>query len=152
MSDDLNLEKDLYRLRIKSMINNIGSWGFEKFLKKCLEFYPEISHYDLFINQIVGSMLAIEYGVKEKDNELLKYTDILILKLESEQNDEENISLGKLFAKLLRKARALCEADMLVSKIMFTFEFTDFSAAFKEKVANIENEHVFSKTNYYSNN
>lgn len=153
---DLNLNRELYSIRIKSTLAAVKEMSFEEFLKKYFELGSDygISSYEIFRNAIFDPFLAVEYAIKEKDDELLKYVDDLIKKLEDEQkNNEGNIPLGKLFAKLLRKAKSLCEAGMLVSRIMFTFEFMDFSAILKEKIADIENEDLFDDSkNRYSNN
>jgi len=141
MSDDLNdgvnnliLKKDIYNLRIKTTLIAVQDMSFERFLKIHLEIGPEISPCDLFRNAITDSLSAVEYAIKEDDKELLKYVDLLIEKLDSEQGDEENIPLGKLFAKLLEKAKSVCHAGLPVKGMVVTFEYGHLYRAFNEKI------------------
>lgn len=131
---DLNLMKEMYRLRIKSTLALVKKMTFEEFLKKHLEINPEISAYDLFQNAIWDSLLAVEYAIKKKDGELLEHINTLVAKLESEQSDEENIPFGRIFARLITKAKNVCEAELPVQRIVLTFEFNYFLDAFKERI------------------
>lgn len=131
---DLNLMKDMYRLRIKTTIAMVKKMSFEGFLKKHLELGPGISPGELFQNGIWDCLLAVEYAIKKKDAELLGYINQLIEKLESEESDGENMPLGRIFAKLLIKAKNVCEAGLLIPSIVITFEFKYFLDAFKERI------------------
>ena len=73
-----------------------------------------------------------DYAVKEKDGELIALLDVLVAKLELE--DAEDSILGKLFAKLLIKAKNICEAELHLKGIFVTFEFIHFFEEFKKKI------------------
>mgnify|MGYP001565162255 FL=1 len=132
---DLNIDKDMYRLRIKTTLAIIQKMNFEDFLKKHIEVGPGISPGELFQNGVWDCLLAVEHAIKKNDNELLEYINTLIEKLKNEQGDEENIPLGKIFAKLLAKAKNVCQAGLHISGIIATFEFKRFLEEFKEKIA-----------------
>lgn len=131
---DLSLMKEMYRLRIKTTLALVKKMSFENFLKKHPEINPGISACDLFQNAVWDCLLAVEYAIKEKDDELIEHINALIAKLESEQSDEENVPLGIIFAKLLIKAKNICEAGLPVPSIIITFEFKYFLNAFKERM------------------
>lgn len=131
---DLSLMKEMYRLRIKTTLAFVKTMSFEKFLKKHTEVTHKISVCDLFQNAIWDSLLSVEYAIKKKDDELLECVNDLIARLESEEGDGENIPLGKIFAKLLIKAKNVCEATLPVSSIVLTFEFDYFLEAFKDRI------------------
>ena len=132
---NLNIDKDIHRLRIKTTLAMIKKMSFEEFLKKHIEIGPGISPGELFQNGVWECLLAIEHAIEKNDSELINYINLLIAKLESEQGDEENVPLGKIFAKLLEKAKNICEAGLPVSGIIATFEFKYFLEVFKEKIA-----------------
>lgn len=132
--EDLNLMKDMHRLRIKATLAMVKKMSFEEFLKEHIKINPEISACDLFQNAIWDCLLAVEYAIKEKDDELIEHINALIAKLESEPSDEESVPLGRIFAKLLKKAKNVCEAGLPVQGIILTFEFGHFLKAFKEKI------------------
>ena len=134
-SENLNLMKDMYRLRIKTTLAMLQKMSFEKFLKEHIKIGPGISPGELFQNGVWDCLLAVEHAIEKNDSELLNYINLLIAKLESEQGDEENVPLGKIFAKLLEKAKNICEAGLPVSGIIATFEFKYFLEVFKEKIA-----------------
>lgn len=156
--DDSNSSENIYRFTIKANIIILQNTNFENFLKNQLEGAPAISPDELFQFAIFDCLLAVDYAISEKDDDLLYYINILIKKLEDEQeqSDEENISLAKIFARLLKKSKNVCEAGLSISEIMLTFEFRDTLKTFKEKV--VEKASVGSKqsseiyTSRYSNN
>lgn len=158
-NENLNLMKDMYRLRIKTTLAMIQKMNFEGFLKKYLEFGPRISPGELFQNGIWDCLLAVEHAVNKKDTELLDYINQLIEKLESEGGDEENIPLGRIFAKLLMKAKNVCEAGLPIPGIIITFEFKYFLEAFKERIIKKmfatdkrNDEEFYNSITHYSNN
>lgn len=163
MSNDsdgnLNLKKDMYRLRIKTTLAMVKKMSFEEFLKEHINVGPGISPGELFQNGIWDCLLAVEYAIKKKDNELLGCTNQLIEKLKSEEGDGENMPLGRIFAKLLIKAKNVCEAGLPVPSIVITYEFKYFLDAFKERiikkifVADKRNtEKFYNSITHYSNN
>lgn len=131
---DLSLMKEMYRLRIKTTLAFVKKISFEEFLKKHFEINSKISVCDLFQNAIWDSMLSVEYAIKKKDDELLECINAMIATLENEEGDGENIPLGKIFAKLLIKAKNICEAELPVPSIAITFEFNYFLETFKERI------------------
>ena len=140
----MNYDSEMYRLRIKTTLAFVQKMNFEEFLKKhfeaSLEMNPDASLCDLFQDAIFDSLLAVEHAMKKNDNELLNYVNLLIEKLESEQgkDDEENVPLARLFAKLLIKAKNLCQAGLPVPGIIVTFEFKEtwrVFGIFKKKIA-----------------
>lgn len=133
-NENLNLMKDMYQLRIKTTLAMLKKMNFEESLKKYLEVGPAISPGELFQNGIWDCLLAVEHAIKKKDSELLGYINQLIEKLESEEGDGENIPLGRIFAKLLAKAKNVCEAGLSIPDIIITFEFKYFLEVFKERI------------------
>lgn len=157
----MNYDSEMYRLRIKTTLAFVRKMNFEEFLKKhfeaSLEMNPDISLCDIFQDAIFDSLLAVEHAMKKNDNELLDYVNLLIEKLENEQHQgyEENVPLAKLFAKLLIKAKNLCQAGLPVPGIIVTFEFKETWRAFgifKERI--VEKMFVADKHNVarYSTN
>ena len=157
MSDDntgnLNLKKDLYLLRIKTILVGIQKINFEEFLKNHLNLDIELSPHDVFQHVIIESLMAVEYAIKKNDAEILRHANTLIENLESEQGDEENIPLARIFAKLLTKAKNVCEAGLSVSGMIVTFEWEYFKRSFNEKIPQkIAASDKHDSTIRYSNN
>ena len=151
----LKVDKDIYNLRLKSTINAVKTMSFEKFLKEHFNLNIEAIPSVVFQNVILGTMMAVEYGFQEKDNEILNLADILIAELEKEEADEERITLGRLFAKLIRKMIILGEAEMHFVGIVKTFEYKGFCERFKEMLASIgkkPNEELYKSMGHFSNN
>ena len=146
-NDDLNLKKDIYSIVIKAMLTGVKIIGLEEYLKKHFESCPGISPFELFQTVIFNSLLAVEFAIKEKDNKLIKDVDALIKKLE----DEQVLSLGKLFSNILIKAKKICEGGARVSHITFNSEFTNFMNVFRKKMTT-DNKKRESCLHYYSNN
>lgn len=161
---DLNLMKEMHRLRIKTTLALVKKMSFEEFLKKYFEINPEISACDLFQNAVWDSLLAVEYAIKEKDDELIGHINALIAKLESEEGNKDDVSIGIIFAKLIIKAKNVCEAGLPVPSIVITFEFKYFLDAFKEMMIKkifiadklnadkLNNEAFYNLMARYSNN
>lgn len=157
--ENLDLMKDMYRLRVKTTLALLQKMNFEESLRKYIEIGPVISPGELFQNGIWDCLLAVEHAINKKDAELLEYIDQLIKKLESEESDGENMSLGRIFSRLLIKAKNVCEAGLPVPSIIITFEFKYFLEAFKERIikkmfaADKRNaEEFYNSTARYSNN
>lgn len=151
--EDLNMIKDIYLLRIKTILAKIKKISFEEFLKEHFEIDIAVSPSDLFQNVIIDSIFSVEFGIKEKDDELIHYVDLLITKLE--QEDEEDSTLAKLFAKLLAKAKSVCQAGLPIKRTGLTFEYLDFMKEFDEKiVATSKNnsEKLYNEAPRYSDN
>lgn len=155
---DLNLSRDMYSLRIKSTLKALYKMSFENFLKEHIETAPEVSSFDIFRNAVFDVVLAVEYAIKEKDCELIALSNELISRLELE-GTEDSI-LGKSFAKLLIKARNICEAGLNLKEIFVTFEFNHFLREFKDKIVKKvstgnkinENREFYELMTHYSNN
>lgn len=150
-----DLDGDIYKLRIKTTIAALQVMSFEEFLKEHLEI--GLSSDELFKNIILDSLLAVEYGIKKKDDELLNYVNFLITKLEEEKlEEEENVPLAKLFAKLLVKAISVCQAGLSVKRTAITFEFYDFAEVFDEKMVKktvVTRNRKYNRKNFhYSSN
>ena len=97
--------------------------------------------------------MAVEYAIKKNDAEILRHANTLIENLESEQGDEENIPLARIFAKLLTKAKNVCEAELSVSGMIVTFEWEYFKRSFNEKIPQkIAASDKHDSTIRYSNN
>lgn len=158
-NENLNLKQDMYRLRIKTTLIMIQEMSLGESLKEYLNLGPGISPGDLFKNGIWDCLLAVEYAIKKGDTELLDYIDQLIQKLEGEESDGDDISLGRIFSKLLAKAKNVCEAGLPIPGIIITFEFKYFLDAFKERIIKkifsadkLNNEVFYNLMARYSNN
>jgi len=151
----LKIDKDIHNLRLKSTINAIKTVSFENFLKEHFNPNIEATPSVVFQNVILGTMMAVEYGFEEGDKEVLSLADLLIVELEKEDTDEERITLGRLFAKLIRKFIRLGEAKMPLGGIAHTFEYKGFCERFKEMLASVgkkPNNEFYKSMGYYSNN
>ncbi len=156
-SEDLNLKGDLYRVRVKSTLKALEVMSFKDFLEAYIETGPKISIFDIFRNAVFDVVLGVEYGIKEEDKGLIDLMDVLIAKLEIENGEDS--TLAKVFAKLLKKAKNLCEMGSSVLEIISTFEFMDISRVFNENfpaTANKQNNEINKEfydsiTHYHTN-
>lgn len=136
--DKLNIQKDIYNLRIKSTIAGCQKTGFEKFLIEHIK--AGMSPNDIFDNVILGSLQAIYYSIKNKDEEILKLAKTLREVLENERSDpDDEIMLAKKFNALLKKAENVYECGSDIHDILNVFEFKHFGRAFIEKITTQKN-------------
>ena len=130
---NLNIDKDIHRLRIKTTLAMIKKMSFEEFLKKHIEIGPGISPGELFQNGVWDCLLAIEHAIEKNDSELINYINLLIAKLESEQGDEENVPLGKILPASPKSKKIYAKLGFLSSGIIATFEFKYFFRSVQRK-------------------
>lgn len=157
MSDNLDLRSELYSVRIKSTLRAIQDMTFEDFLKKHKDVDGKITSFDIFRNAVFDILLAMEYAIGEKDNKLIDLLNRLVKQLELE--DEECSICGRMFAKLIKKTRNICEAGLYIIGIFSTFELKEFMIVFKEKIGILDNtedgktnEEFYNLLTRYSNN
>lgn len=144
-----DLEKDLFILKLKAIINAIRETPFDMFLKGFFETSLCIPPSLAFGNVVCDTLDAIEYAFQKKDAEMLKLVDVLIYEIE-----EKDSPVSKAFAGLIKKAIRLNEAGIPLAQISNAFEFKHLVDEFEKFSLGGKKEpfHFGSFSKHYSEN